>query len=113
MLKNKKENNEYLLFTLGAVIGFIIFILIYGLDILNFTKDNLIINGYIEKDIAQHYAGWMLFRNSPWQFPLGVGQNISYPFGSAVSYTDSIPLFAIIFKMFRSFLPETFFCCGM
>ena len=113
MLKNKKENNEYLLFTLGAVIGFIIFIFIYGLDILNFTKDSLIINGYIEKDIAQHYAGWMLFRNSPWQFPLGVGQNISYPFGSAVSYTDSIPLFAIIFKMFRSFLPETFQYFGL
>ena len=42
MLKNKKENNEYLLFTLGAAIGFIIFILIYGWDILkNATKGDM------------------------------------------------------------------------
>ena len=105
---NHKKNNTTVVFTVGAFIGLIIFIAIYGLDIVNVTNDSLIINGYLEKDIAQHYAGWMLFRNSPWQFPLGVGQNISYPFGSAVSYTDSIPLFAIFFKVFRNFLPETF-----
>ena len=33
---------------------------------------------------------------------------ISYPNHVSVIFTDSIPLFAIIFKLFRSWLPETF-----
>jgi len=111
-MKSEKKRSGAI-FLLGMVIGLIVFIAIYGVDILNFTNDSLIINGYIEKDIAQHYTGWMLFRNSPWQFPLGVGENMAYPYGSAVSYTDSIPLFAIFFKIFRNILPSTFQYFGL
>ncbi len=101
------------IFLIGAVIGFIVFVAVYGLGVVNFTNDTFLINGYIEKDIEQHYAGWMLYRSSPWQFPLGVGQNIAYPYGSSVSYTDSIPLFAIFFKIFRNLLPHTFQYFGL
>lgn len=101
------------IFSIGILIGLIIFVCIYGFEILDVTKDALIINGYIEKDIAQHYTGWMLFRNSPWQFPLGIGENMAYPYGTTVSYTDSIPLFAIIFKLFKSILPATFQYFGL
>lgn len=111
MKKNNKSEAAY--FLIGCIIGLLIFFVIFGFECVNFTNDSFIINGYIEKDIAQHYAGWMLYRDSPWQFPLGVGQNISYPFGSSVSYTDSIPLFAIIFKCFRNILPETFQYFGL
>lgn len=100
--------NKQKVFIGGAFIGAIIFLIIYGFSVLNVTNDSFLINGYIEKDIAQHYAGWMLFRDSPWQFPLGVGQNLAYPYGTSVSYTDSIPIFAIFFKLFRSILPSTF-----
>ncbi len=113
MIKNYDFKYKYKIFLCGALIGAVIFLLIYGFSILNFTNDSLIINGYIEKDIAQHYAGWMLYRNSPWQFPLGVGKNIAFPYGSAVSYTDSIPLFAIFFKLFRDILPATFQYFGL
>ena len=108
MINKSDSYKNSKVFLSGAIIGAVIFLVIYGFDILNVTNDSLIFSGYIEKDIAQHYAGWMLFRDSPWQFPLGVGQNIAYPYGSAVSYTDSIPLFAIFFKLFRNILPETF-----
>ena len=107
-MQNYKKNNTCLTFIIGALVGLIIFIAIYGFDVIKFTNDSLIINGYIEKDIAQHYGGWMLYRNSPWRFPLGLGQNIAYPYGTVVSYTDSIPLLAIFFKIFRDFLPATF-----
>lgn len=109
---NKKRNKAFV-FILGMLIGRIVFVTIYGTGILDVTNDSLIANGYIEKDMMQHYTGWMLFRNSPWQFPLGVGQNIAYPYGSAVSYTDSIPLFAVFFKIFNNFLPETFQYFGL
>lgn len=101
------------IFAGGAFIGLAFFLIIYGIQPVIFTNDSFIINGYIEKDVAQHYAGWMLYRNSPWQFPLGLGQNIAYPYGSVVSFTDSIPLFAIFFKIFNSFLPATFQYFGL
>ncbi len=107
----KKDNLK--IFIAGCSIGLLFFMVIYGYDALNFTNDILIIDGYIERDIMQHYSGWMLYRNSPWQFPLGLGQNIAYPYGSAVSFTDSIPLFAIFFKIFRNILPSTFQYFGL
>lgn len=106
-MKNKNKQKR-IIFALGFAVGLLIFFSIYGFGVVNVQNDSFLINGYIEKDIAQHYRGWTLFRNSPWQFPLGVGQNLAYPYGTAVSYTDSIPLFAIFFKIFRSILPQTF-----
>ena len=105
---NNQSKKRMKIFALGFAAGLLIFFAIYGFSVVNVQNDSFLINGYIEKDIAQHYRGWVLFRNSPWQFPLGVGQNLAYPYGTAVSYTDSIPLFAIFFKIFRSILPQTF-----
>lgn len=107
------SNKKNSIFIVGMLIGAAVFVCIYGTDILNFTNDSMFINGYIEKDVVQHYTGWMLYRNSPWQFPLGVGQNMAFPYGSAVSYTDSIPLFAMLFKLLRGFLPAAFQYFGM
>ena len=106
---NKIKNNDKLIISLlGGIIGIIVFLAIYGLAPLNPTNDVFVLSGYLEKDAAQHYAGWKLFRNSEWAFPLGVGSHIEYPYGNSVSYTDSIPLFAILFKAISSILPETF-----
>ncbi len=112
--KNKiNSTNKYTLALFGAIIGFVVFILIYGVNALNPLNEQFVVHGYIEKDIAQHYAGWKLYRNSPWQFPLGVGSNIEFPYGSSVSYTDSIPLFAILFKIISPILPSTFQYFGL
>ena len=104
----QERKRKTILFISGGLIGLAIFISIYGVGIINPFSDSLIYKGYIEKDVAQHYAGWLLYRNSPWQFPLGVGENIAYPYGNAVTFTDSIPLFAIFFKIFKGILPRTF-----
>lgn len=98
---------------IGAFIGLAVFLIIYGFAPLNPFNENFVLTGYLEKDIAQHYAGWKLFRNSEWSFPLGVGQNIEYPYGGSVSYTDSIPLFAIFFKALSPVLPATFQYFGL
>lgn len=107
-LNNIKNNDRLITAVLGGLIGLIVFIAIYGLAPLNPTNDVFVLSGYLEKDVAQHYAGWKLFRNSPWSFPLGIGSHIEYPYGNSVSYTDSIPLFAIFFKAIKNILPQTF-----
>ena len=107
-LNNIKNNNRLKISVIGGFIGLAVFLIIYGFAPLNPTNDVFVLSGYLEKDVAQHYAGWKLFRNSPWAFPLGVGSHIEYPYGNSVSYTDSIPLFAIFFKAISNILPETF-----
>ena len=86
-------------------IGAFAFISIYGLLPLDVTYDHWLINGYDGSDATQHYAGWMAFRRSPWSLPLGIIDGLG---GTAVTYTDSIPLAAVFFKILRGILPETF-----
>lgn len=103
--KDNIKNNEIIL---AGILGIIIFLLIYGFESLNVANDHWIFNRYIEKDIIQHYAGWMAFRNSPWGFPLGIAENIKVPTGEMISFMDAIPIASIFFKLFRNLLPETF-----
>jgi len=51
-----------------------------------------------KNDSAQHYWGWAFFKNEPWKFPIGMFNSLSYPNDVSIIFTDSIPLFAIIFK---------------
>jgi hypothetical protein len=64
-------------------------------------------------DLSQHYLGWRMFRNSPWYFPIGLMDNIVYPFKESMIYTDSIPLFAVIFKLLSPILPANFQYFGL
>ncbi len=112
-LCDTNNKNRFKSGIIGALVGFAVFIFIYGFSPLNPLNEQFVLSGYLEKDIAQHYAGWKLFRNSPWQFPLGVGTHIEYPYGGSVSYTDSIPLFAIFFKFLSPVLPHTFQYFGL
>ena len=59
-------------------------------------------------DLAQHLSGWYAFAHDSWHFPLLKTQLFDYPKGANISLTDSIPLFALIFKPFRAFLPAQF-----
>ena len=93
------------IFVFCGLLGAYFFINTFGILILDWTyTDWLMAPG----DISQHYTGWAMFRNSPWYFPLGNMDNIVYPFKISVIYTDSIPLLAIIFKMFSTLLPTPF-----
>lgn len=102
-----------LYFAAGALLGAIFFLLINTAAPLNVTWDGWIKNGYVEKDIIQHYTGWLFYRDSPIRFPLGIAESVNYPDGLAVTFTDSIPLFAIFFRLFEGILPETFQYFGL
>ncbi len=104
----KIKNHQTQIILLGALIGICSFLIIYGFTPLNVQNDSWIFPGYNELDIVQHYGGWLHFRESPWSFPLGFTENLSVPTGTIISYTDSIPVVAIFFKIFSDILPETF-----
>jgi hypothetical protein len=93
---------------LGAALGGILFLLIYGLRPLDVTYDAWILNGYVETDITQRYAGWLAYRAAPGFFPLTFSPMISFPFGGYTSLCDSIPLLEVFFKLFSPVLPATF-----
>ena len=96
------------LFLLGGALGALAFLLVYGAAPLDVTNDAFCRGGYIEKDIQQHYAGWLFYRQSEPGFPLCIAQNINFPDGLSVAYTDSVPLFAALFRLLSPVLPDTF-----
>ena len=89
----------------AALLGGIAFVLIYGVKILNPLYTDWLLTG---GDPSQHYLGWEFFRRSDWYFPLGLTDQLAYPLKTSVIYTDSIPIFAVFFKLFRSILPQQF-----
>lgn len=91
---------------LCGFMGMLVFILIYGLKVLDPTyTDWLLQRG---GDLSQHYLGWVAFKNAEWNFPIGSFNNLTYPHNISIIFTDSIPVFAVFFKLFRNILPQNF-----
>ncbi len=93
---------------IGAAIGAAAFLLIFGVRSLNVTDDLWILSGYADRDIVQHYAGWVFYRNSPIVFPLCFTTSINYPFGASILFSDSIPIASMFFRLLSPILPTTF-----
>ena len=106
------ETERIQVFILSALLGAFLFILIYGPYVLNpFYDDWIFMTG--ERDLAQHYLGFCLYRSSPWQFPIGLVTTASYPHDMSVIYTDAIPLFAFLGKLLDPVLPPVFQYLGI
>lgn len=107
----KKDKPPILTFLIGAILGAIVFIWIFGINIIDPTN-----TGWIFKnigDVTQHHLGWVYFRNTPWTFPIGLTDGISSDGMVSCMYTDSLPLFAIIFKLLSPVIPENFQYFGL
>jgi hypothetical protein len=99
----------WLAFTIGAAVGFLFFARTFGLAL----ADPTAIGWLLLEDWAQHYSGWAMFRHAPWHWPLGLMPEIWYPVGTAIVYTDSLPLLAFLLKPFSTWLPEPFQYIGL
>ncbi len=97
--------SEYFSFFGGGLLGIILFLFLYGTSTLDVTNVDWLLQ---KNDLSQHYFGWSFYRNSDWLFPIGLANTLSYPLTSSVIYTDSIPILAVFFKLFRDILPESF-----
>ncbi len=104
----KKISRRTALALFGALLGAAAFFLIFGARGLNVTDDSWIDSGYVDRDIVQHYAGWLFYRDAPVSFPFCMSGAMNYPYGASVLFTDSIPLFAVLFRLLSPLLPATF-----
>ena len=112
MVYTRPAKKEILFYMItGCLIGILCFALVYGFKIVDVTYNGWLFHG--DMDLRQHYVGFCHFRTSPWHFPVGIIDTLSVPYSMSVVYTDSIPLFALIFKLFRGVLPETFQYFGL
>ncbi|NLL77701.1 MAG: hypothetical protein GX235_10725 [Clostridiales bacterium] len=90
-----------------TLLGAAVFVMIYGIHILNPCYTDWLLTSE-DGDLTQHYLGWKFFRHAPWRFPLGLIDTLAYPNMTSVIFTDSIPFFALFFKVFRFLLPAEF-----
>ena len=117
LVKIRKSYKEkpIITFIIGAIIGLVAFIIIYGVDVISFTNVNwLTDSAALEKlwDLTQHYNGWLYYRQTPWTFPIGMTEGVCSE-SISIAYMDSIPLFAIIFKILSPILPASFQYFGL
>lgn len=94
---------------LAVLAGMIVFCLAFGFGVLNPESLNWLAAG----DPSQSYLGWAFFRHSPWTFPLGAVPAMGMEQSSSIVYTDSIPAFALLFKLCRGLLPADFQYIGL
>lgn len=78
----------------------------FGLQVLNPRHTSWLY--VLNSDWIQHYFGWSFFRQADWSFPPGKLSGYGYPMLSSIGYTDSIPLFAFLFKFLSAWLPTPF-----
>ena len=93
-----------------GLIGFIYYALLTRFHGLNpFDVDWLLPFWRGSIDSAQHYLGWEFFRQAPLlQWPPGKSPNLGPMGGSGVALTDSLPLFAFIFKPLTFWFSQPF-----
>lgn len=96
-LKKLLTAHLFLDILIGMLSGGLLFLCVYDARTLPITSLDWIYQQ--GGDLFQHQIGWEFFRQESWHFPLGRIDTYGYPFGSNVSYTDSIPLFAYLFKL--------------
>ena len=106
--RSLRDNSLSSVFILGGSLAVIFFIIVFGIRVLDPRYDAWLFHGRNREDLIQHYLGWLLYRNSDWHFPITLIDNISNSEKIPVVYMDSIPLFAIIAKVFSPVLPDTF-----
>ena len=92
----------------GALLGALVFVALYGVRVLDPTCVDWILNNP-SPDPSQHYLGWAFFRNSTVRLPyVGANYSVIYPYRTSILFTDSIPLLALLGKLFSPILPARF-----
>jgi len=97
-------NIKPLILIIPAIIGITAFYIIGG----NHLLDPKFVFWIKWGDPNQEYLGWEFFRQAPWSLPLGKNPYFGMGASTSIVYSDSIPLLALFFKIFRSYLTEPF-----
>src|SRR5918995_1211957 len=80
---------------LSLVIGTAAFLILVGPRALQPTNIAWLQN----TDAMWQYLAWKFFAHTPWGIPFGINPEYGLEFSNSIFYSDSIPLFALIFKL--------------
>ena len=92
------------------LMGFVAFIGVVGVGILNPRNIAWLLADF---DMTLEYLGWAFYRYGPWTFPIGLNPNFGLDISSSIIYSNSMPLFAMVFKPFSGLLGEPFQFWGL
>jgi len=104
VIQSQNKSKKVLSLVLPLVLGVIAFFVIVGPKVLNPTNIAWLEAG----DPATHYLGWLFYRNSEWEFPIGLNSSYGLELANSILYSDSNPLLAFLFKPFSFLLPDNF-----
>lgn len=93
----------------GGAIGAAFFVWIAGTRAIDPAE----IGWLMRYDWPIHFFGWHFFRHEPLHWPPGLITTYYAPLGTAIGFTDSIPLVAFALKPFSGWLPPTFQYIGL
>jgi len=96
---------KYKIYFLFVLISFAWLVSIVGLNNISFQSTEWLYQG---NDSELPQMGWYFFKNDIWRFPLGSNPNYGINYGSSIVFADSIPILSMLFKLFKSYLPENF-----
>lgn len=109
--KPNKALRTWIILLISSVLGLAWFLFLFGKYPLYVHNVNWIYNS--RGDIFQTQLGWEWFRQEPWYFPIGRIAAYGYPDGTSVVFMNSIPLCAILFKLFSNILGNSFQYIGV
>jgi len=104
-MKISSHKINFIIILLYILVASVFTILLLGLDNISIKRIDWIFHG---NDMTHHYVGWNFFKNDIWRFPLGSNPNYGLEIASSIIYADAIPLLAIFFKIFKSYLSLNF-----
>ena len=90
--------------------GISAFMVVGGFGILNPRNVSWLLADF---DMTLEYLGWAFYRYGPWTFPIGLNPNFGLDISSSIIYSNSLPLFAMVFKPFSGLLGEPFQFWGL
>lgn len=103
------QSKRWQVFTLGALIGLVVFGFLYGFRIVNPTYTDWIWHSETH-DTAQHQLGWEFYRA---ESSGGMIKRLAPPTGLSMVFMDVIPLVALMFKPLAGVLPANFQYFGL
>ena len=103
-------NNSRWLSLIPILMGASAFIAVVGFGILNPRNVSWLLADF---DMTLEYLGWAFYRYGPWTFPIGLNPDFGLDISSSIIYSNSLPLFAMVFKPFSELLGEPFQFWGL
>ena len=91
-----------------TILAILIFQFIFGFHLIDFSNIY-----WLPDDAYNGFLGWSFYRNASETLPFFKIFDYGMGVGSTIIYTDSLPIFAIIFKPFSSLLPVDFQYFGL